>query len=172
MLRRRFEGGTKVSKEVRQEHFGKRMRARLLELKLASEKDLEGCNPDIFDEIMLRQGVEFLPRIYKEFLEEMGGNAGQLFLGSDYDCYAVYNLKASHIEDIERFSSPFRMPADAFVFLSHQGYVFYYFHTAEHDENPPVYMNYEADDTSVKYKESLSQFFEEAIDEIARLHGQ
>ena len=147
------------------------MRARLLELRLASEKNLEGCNPNMIDEIMLRQGVEFLPRIYKEFLEEMGGNAGQLFLGSDYDCYAVYNLKASHIEDIKRLDLSFRIPEDAFIFLSHQGYVFYYFHTADKDENPPVFMQHENDDASVKVAESLSQFFEESIDEFARLYG-
>ena len=43
------------------------------------------------------------------------------------------------IEERGAEGNPFELPDDAFIFLMHQGYQFMYFHTADRNEDPPVY---------------------------------
>jgi hypothetical protein len=149
--------------------FGRNLKHRLAELGLTCGCELVGCELEDIEEAKLNQGVTFLPRAYIDFLLEMGKCAGCLFLGSDYDCDAICILKDSHKQDIASLDMPFQIPEDVFIFLSHQGYVFWYFHTADQLEDPPIYKYVENNSTAVIVSSSLTQFFEMWIHDLLQL---
>lgn len=147
-------------------NFGKMIRAKIIEKNLAAESDLMGCPIDDIERIKAQQGVVFLPKLYVEFLGELGEFAGLLFLGSDYNCSLLGGLKNALNFDLTVLDHSFRIPQDAFVFLAHQGYQFWYFHTAEQIEDPSVYEFYEEFEAPKKVDEHLSDFLKDAVSEL------
>jgi len=143
------------------------MREKLIACQLALPHTLEGCTEEQIDEIKVKQRVNFLPEIYRQFLLWMGRNAGDLYLGSDYTCNRLLHLKDEANSDFERFGHTFRFADDVFVFMSHGGYVYWYFDTKDKNDDPSVYMYHESNRVSVKVDEHLSQFFDDSIRELA-----
>ena len=85
-----------------------------------------------------------LPAAYREFLLLMGQKDGGL-LGRDWLYEYLEIFQEDAIELMRRDGFPVTLPADAFVFLMHDGYQFDFFCISEGDD-PPVYHYIECDD--------------------------
>jgi hypothetical protein len=101
---------------------------------------VKGCPPKEIDNILKKQRVQFIPKLYYQFLQHLGQDANDLFRGSDYSCARLPNLKDNAIDMLSYLEPPQILQDDAFVFLGHQGYVFYFFLTEQRLEDPPVYV--------------------------------
>ncbi|MET9488644.1 SMI1/KNR4 family protein [Nocardia sp. NPDC006630] len=116
----------------------------LVRLGLVTSEGVRGCDEQEIVALMRAQGVQALPDAYREFLAYGGKDPYWLSRNDewDYDWLLEGKELAREIvvEDYERDFTPF---ADAFVFLTHQGYMFYYFRAedlAETDPNFWIYM--------------------------------
>src|SRR5207248_219520 len=74
-----------------------------------------------------------LPQAYREFLLWMGHNGGGLLQGSDCFYQHLPRIQKGAVELLEEDGFPDPLPADAFVFLMHQGYQFDFFRVSEGD---------------------------------------
>lgn len=84
---------------------------------------------------MSDQQVTFLPFYYKELLEYMGIRG----LSDFFDCTADFNdLFKSEIKD--ELLGLYSLPRDIFVFGHHHGYIYYFFRTSNHENNPVMYV--------------------------------
>ncbi|NIG55385.1 SMI1/KNR4 family protein [Chitinophaga sp. Cy-1792] len=102
--------------------------------------DLEPCSEDEVISLEIHFNITF-PQVYKNFLLRMGKGAGSYMRGTDAFFKDLFLLKSYAEETISEYNlSP--LPADAFVFWMHQGYIYAYF-VAE-CENPPVTVFYES----------------------------
>jgi hypothetical protein len=94
-----------------------------------------------------KQGLKF-PKIYKAFYERCAKSIPNGMLGSDlYNDYKELNDWAKELlneDNAENFLSE-----DDFVFMMHQGYMFWYF-KANGNENPDVYFYHETELVSKK----------------------
>jgi hypothetical protein len=149
-------------------HFGIELKNRLIELNLLKLPDcpIEGCTSEEIEFLKQSQGVDFLPETYVQFLEEMGQGAGLLFLGSDYTYNFLIVLKENALSTLKSARSQLKLPDDAFVFLMHQGYIFYYFHTKNLDNDPAIY-GYKAGEKEFKLiSATLSEHFNNSVNEM------
>jgi hypothetical protein len=119
--------------------FGELIRDELINMKIATLETVRGCSPQEIEGIKSRQGVDYLPGLYVEYLAVLGKEDGDLHVGSDRLYSHLLLLKDWAKELLEENDQPFDLPADAFVFLMHQGYQFLYFPTANRDNDPPVF---------------------------------
>lgn len=149
--------------------FGKQLRFAVIAAGLAKSSDLAGCSEADIEAIQLGQNVNFIPEVYRQFLLEMGYNAGWFWRGSDFTCDTVPQFKDGVNLQLENEERSFRIPGDAIVFLGHQGTVFYYFHTAEKDDDPPVYMFGDDVEEPVQLNSHLSEFFLQSVDEFTSM---
>ena len=145
--------------------FGKRLRLAVITAGLARASEIAGCSEAEIKAIEGGQHINFIPEIYRQFLLEMGWNAGWFYRGSDYRCDIVPEFKDGVNQNLENDERSFRVPDDAIVFLGHQGTVFYYFHTAEKDDDPPVYMFGDDVEEPVQLNEHLSDFFLQSVED-------
>jgi SMI1 / KNR4 family (SUKH-1) len=73
-----------------------------------------------------RLGVRF-PSVFRQFLTEMGKSPGDLFRGSSLAGVTEFEqFRADALELLAETDPALTMPADAVVFLFHQGYQFVY----------------------------------------------
>ena len=152
-------------------HFGLNFKAYLLDRGIGENeyfKFLE-CSDEDIEQTRIEQDVEFLPRIYREFLLTMGYGAGTFLLGSAYTCNKLLDMKDAAKGIMELGNAQENLPDDAFVFFMHQGYTFCYFRTTNQDDDPPVFLYIEGKPTSTKQNDHLSTWFYEGADEQANL---
>lgn len=154
-------------------NFGVELKNRLIQLKLFKMPDcpIEGCTSSEIEFLKQSQGVDFIPETYVQFLEEMGQGAGLLFVGSDYAYEALIYLKENAVSTLNGARSSLKLPDDAFVFLMHQGYLFYYFHTKDFDNDPAIYSYKEGDKEFQLMSATLSEYFNECVNEMIDLRG-
>jgi hypothetical protein len=145
-------------------NYGKQLRQRIIDLKLTDPEHipLQGCTLEEIEKIKDLQGIDYIPEVYRQFLLVAGHGAGLLFRGSDYD-YNWLHLLKSHAQGlIEQANIDFVLPADALVFIGHQGYINFYFTTADHDDNPAVFIIHEAKiGADIRlFSQTLTEFYE------------
>jgi len=144
----------------------------LVDLKVTKLSEISGCSSEEVMELQKRQGVVFIPEIYKEFLVKMGKGAGSFL--QHVECFYpdLLHLKAEVKTEILREDRTiFRLPEDVFVFMVNQSYEFFYFHTNAKESDPPVYHYIEGDGASrdvkaIKQWEHLSEYFHWELDNI------
>ncbi len=69
-------------------------------------------------------------------------------------------MKEAAVELLQENGNPFDLPPNAYVFLMHQGYEFFYFLTADKNENSPIYRYLETKDlTPFMRWDSLADYF-------------
>lgn len=95
---------------------------------------------DILNEIENISEIRF-PKIYRDFYKLCENSTPKGMVGSDlFNKYKELNNWAKELleeDNVENF-----LEVDDFVFLMHQGYMFWYF-KANGNENPKVYFYYE-----------------------------
>lgn len=80
-----------------------------------------------------------LPPAYRAYLLLSGAYPPPALVGSDCHGQYLFQLSAWADELLEECSRPFTLPADAVVFLMHQGYQFLYFRADGRTDDPPVF---------------------------------
>ena len=84
-----------------------------------------------------------LPPAYRAYLLVAGAEPPAELIGSDCHGNCLPQLRAWAEELIEEAGRPFDLPADAVVFLMHQGYQFFYFRADGVNADPPVWYYHE-----------------------------
>jgi SMI1/KNR4 family protein SUKH-1 len=129
----------------------------------------QGCSQDEIEALKEYQKVDFIPKIYREFLEAIGHKSGRiLFKGGDASYKALKSLKPGAIFIIEdcKDQHSLTLPPDAFVFAMFQSSDFFFFQTSEHLDDPPVYYYQECMQEFAQVADHLSLWFESRITEI------
>ena len=141
---------------------------RLSELDITHRTEISPCIDSEIDKVEASQNVS-LPPVYRDFLKLMGRGAGRFFRGSDlyYPDVLTLGEQAKHL--LKEDGQPFELPDDAFVFLVHQGYQFFYFRTGSGDEDPVVYGYMEGEGKAIKRWIKFSDFLVAGIEDHARL---
>ena len=80
-----------------------------------------------------------LPAAYRAYLLVAGAYPPPKLVGSDCHGQYLYKLRGWADELLRESGRPFELPADAVVFLMHQGYQFFYFRADGCDDDPPVF---------------------------------
>ena len=117
-----------------------------------------------------------LPVAYQEFLLWMSRRSGGLLRGENWLYEHLEDIQLDAIELMRRDGFPVTLPADAFVFLMHEGYHFAFFRTSEGDD-PPVYEYIETDAeialkiSSSHYSDFLLDVFEQEAKLIESMKG-
>src|SRR5262245_4753342 len=83
-----------------------------------------------------------LPKAYRAYLLIAGSAPPPGLVGSDCHGASLFKLREWGLELLKQSGNPFELPADAVVFLVHQGYQFFYFHAGVTDD-PPVFYYFE-----------------------------
>ena len=104
------------------------------------EKTLLGCSDQEVESLISAQGVATLPACYVEFLKFGGKNPYWLSQDGEWDYGWLLEAKEIAreivVDDYEGDFAPFE---DAFVFQTHQGYMFYYFTKDDLAEADPTF---------------------------------
>jgi hypothetical protein len=115
-----------------------------------------GCTNDEIIGLMKDQNVDYLPQIYKDFLLTMGQNQGHWFVGSRINIKRIRGLKKEFITKKKQDNLWDDKLSDIFVFMNHQGYVDYFFHTASQEPDPIVFVSIEGEISECQFP--LSEF--------------
>lgn len=150
-----------------------KVKSRFAELKYLFPGKLLPCKKEQVRSLEQQFGLT-LPVAYKEFLLWGGISSGGFLEGSNcfYDD-TLLELREGAKELLNRDEFPEPLPEDAFVFLMHQGYIFWFFKTSEGDD-PPVY-GYTEGAAPIPFKSvpfrtlssSFSEFLAELLEEEA-----
>jgi hypothetical protein len=147
---------------------------KLIELDVAKPDEILGCTPEEILEIQQHQGINFLPKMYREFLSTMGKGAG-LFLAHHKFFYPkLLRLKDDiKTELLQPSLTTFKLPDNAFVYMVNQGYEFFYFLTHDQDDDPTIYHYIEGDGSSLDVQpfiqwDHLSQYWEWEFDSVIK----
>jgi hypothetical protein len=97
-----------------------------------------------------------LPAAYRGFLLQAGHYPPHALVGSDCSIANVPKLRGYLEEVLRNDGAPFELPADAVVFLSHQGYIYFYFQCDNQSEDPPVWRYNEGKRVPVRDAERFS----------------
>lgn len=124
--------------------------------KLATPNQIIGCSEEEIENLMAKQRVNKLPRIYRAFLATFGKGAGKLWSGSAYTYEDLKELKTQANNLLKINGNPITLPIDAFVFHMQDGIIFYYFISTQ--EHPSVYVYSEINYTHKKVDENLSNY--------------
>lgn len=137
---------------------------KMIDTGLSTRSSIEGCSNNDIDDIEAKFKIE-LPRIYKEYLGKMGRKSGD-FLG---ECTTTYPALVQYVrpkaEALLRARAAYRLPETAFVFVERYGCQFFFFDTANGNDNPPVYRYYEGDADPVKIADTLTEALEMALED-------
>ena len=95
------------------------------------------------DTICHAQDVPFLPDDYTVFLRAAGRRAGTFGAGSEMFYPLLLETKAWMTANLRAHGTPFELPSNSFVFVSHGGYDYWYFVDATSDS--PIVANWQED---------------------------
>ncbi len=126
---------------ITQMRYLSQAKTRLEELQTIHPENAMPCSEDEVLALERRIG-RALPGAYKEFLLWMGHGSTGVFRGTDCFYYDLPVIRTGASELLQEDGFPEPLPADAFVFLMHQGYQFAFFRLSE-GEDPPVSYYYE-----------------------------
>lgn len=101
---------------------------------------VRGCSDQQVESLMSAQGVATLPARYLEFLKFGGKNPYWLSQDGEWDYGWLIEAKEIAreivVDDHKADFAPFE---DAFIFQTHQGYIFYYFKAGDLAEADPTF---------------------------------
>jgi len=141
------------------QNYGQELKARLVDLGLADANKMRGCSPQEIDALRQYSTSGQLPTVYVQFLSTMGHDTGGKFI---WDMDYKYEYLGEKQEDAKEIatSDGITLPKDAFFFMSQEGTHFYFLHTSQRDDNPPIYKFTEGESSFEQVGSSLVDFFE------------
>ncbi|MFJ8460816.1 SMI1/KNR4 family protein [Lysinibacillus xylanilyticus] len=125
------------------------------------EKDsypLKPCSKDDISKLINISPTRTLPQTYLDFMNK-AGNGIEFLVGTDYSMNYIFDLKEWAIELLEENNFIKKLTDNQFIFMMHQGYMFWFFNLNEGDD-PAVYSyneSVELDDFN-KVSDTLSAF--------------
>ncbi len=139
------------------------IRKKLVSFGIATDSQIQGLSKSEIDQLEL-YAMSPLPEIYKEFLTTMGRRAGAFFQGTDIFFESIINNRVAAVELLEEDRSDFKLSQNDFIFASHQGYQFMYFHLNENDD-PPIFYYDEGEKYPYQKWDKFSDFITESVDD-------
>lgn len=125
-----------------------------------SLRNPQGCSADEVKSLT-KQSEAVLPDSYRLFMELAGNGVDDFLRGSDFTIQDLEGVKEAADELlVEAGLDP--LPSNAFVFVMHQGYQFYFF------QDDAVYYFQEGAKQVEKRFDSFEQFFDFVIQDIDR----
>lgn len=112
-----------------------------------------------------------LPAAYVAFLREVGGDPGEFKRGSDFDLRFLRGAVAEDFAEVLAEDGAEPLPPQAFVFLDHQGYQFYWFLLSA-DPDPAVFHYSTSTRRHAKIAESFSEWLEMCVESAIRVRSQ
>jgi hypothetical protein len=112
-----------------------------------------------------------LPAVYRTFAATMGRHAGDLFCGSDVGSDRWPELHRMATELVVESGADFTLPADAHVFLVHQGYQFSYV-LADAGFDGPVYLFDEGSPEPAEQAGSFAELLASQLELMEQVHRQ
>lgn len=128
---------------------------------IAREGEIRGCSSGEIESLERKCRCAF-PEAYKCFLAVMGKGAGAYMLGTDIFYGRISEFGLWLADAIRETRDPVAIPDDAFVFMSHQGYVFCYFRLSEGDD-PPVYQYIQGSGKVQREHDSFTLFLHRTV---------
>ncbi|WP_223556327.1 MULTISPECIES: SMI1/KNR4 family protein [Lysinibacillus] len=125
------------------------------------EKDsypMKPCSKDDISKLINISPTRTLPQTYLDFMNK-AGNGIEFLVGTDYSMNYIFDLKEWAIELLEENNFIKKLTDNQFIFMMHQGYMFWFFNLNEGDD-PAVYSydeGVELDDFN-KVSDTLSAF--------------
>ncbi|WP_040796800.1 SMI1/KNR4 family protein [Nocardia higoensis] len=146
---------------------------------LVEPTSIEGCSRSEIDDLMTAQNVTLLPRDYAEFMSFGGRNPYWLSRDGEWDYDWLRDAKTIAREIVEDdYSEDFSPYADAFIFQTHQGYMFYYFRREDLASDDPHFWIYtgnrplqSSEDTFTEWIRMLAADLPRVIETRKRLYG-
>ena len=117
-----------------------------------------GCSRDEI-ESLVQQFRGKLPHSYLHFMEVAGNGIDDFLKGSDFTLKDLEGVREA-ADDLLREAGLEPLSPDAFVFVMHQGYQFYFFHDG------CVYYFQEGADHIEKRFDSFEQFFDSVVNRL------
>lgn len=139
----------------------------IIALGLAAPDEIEGCTPDEIEEVEKRFALR-LPGIYRAYLARLGRREGEFLIGSDFGYPTILTLREAAEELLAENNATITLPANAFVFLMHQGYQFLFFHADGVNDDPPVYWYMELSNEFVEHAPSFSAQLRRTLEDYRR----
>lgn len=119
---------------------------------------MKPCSKDDLSKLVKLSSTRTLPKTYLDFMNK-AGNGIEFLVGTDYSMKYIFDLKEGAIELLEENNSIKKLADNQFIFMMHQGYIFWFFNLNDGD-NPAVYCydeSVELDDFN-KVSNNLSDF--------------
>lgn len=123
---------------------------------VATPATLVGCSPEEITAFEQDVG-QSLPETYRSFLEHMGRNAGNFYVGTNFFYPGILGLTKAARELLAEDEANLTLPDDAIVFSMHQGYQFLFLR-ANDGNDPSVWHYLEQTGEFTKKAEHLTQF--------------
>ncbi|WP_340014390.1 SMI1/KNR4 family protein [Paenibacillus sp. FSL K6-1318] len=119
---------------------------------------MKACNEDDILKLKNLSPTKELPLTYLRFMYK-SGNGIEFLAGTDYTMKYILELKEFAVELLDENNFSEKLTDNQFVFMMHQGYMFWYFNLDEGD-NPAVYLYDESLDLTKfkKVSDTLSEF--------------
>lgn len=146
------------------------IRDRLIDAGLATPESFVGCTEEEIDSIESRFSIH-LPKAYRDFLLEMGRDAGNFLVGMDYTFPQLFEFRNWAEQLLQEAGSPFRLPANAYVFLSAPGGSVLFFY-CDDDDDPPVFIFVEGEQEPRKLDERFTEWVRGAADDHIAIERQ
>ena len=112
------------------------------------------ANPEEIDEMERDLGIAF-PVPYRAYLRVCGTHPPKSLVGSDCVMTDLRDNLAAAIEMLAEDRAEWQLPSKAVAFLMHQGYIFFYFDSAE-SHDPAVFRYHEGEQKPVRVEEHFS----------------
>jgi len=124
----------------------------------AQSVPMKPCNEDEISTLKNLSPTKELPLTYLEFMYK-AGNGAEFLAGTDYSMKYILELKEWAVELLGENNYSEKLTDNQFVFMMHQGYMFWYFNLDEGDD-PPVFLYDESLDISEfkKVSDTFSKF--------------
>ncbi|WP_342800216.1 SMI1/KNR4 family protein [Nocardia sp. No.11] len=144
-----------------------------------TRESIKGCSEQQVSALMSAQGVDTLPARYVEFLRFGGKNPYWLSQDAEWDLGWLLEAKEVAREIVvDDYGSDFTPFERAFIFQTHQGYMFYYFTAEDLGQPDPTFWIFNGSrpikNSETKFTDwirKLAQSLPETVDLRKRLYG-
>ncbi|MEV0252273.1 SMI1/KNR4 family protein [Nocardia sp. NPDC050712] len=141
----------------------------LIDNGLVTLQAIEGCSDADIAALLAAQGVDAIPESYRQFLSFGGKNPYWLTRTGEWDYEWLLEAKQTAreivVDDHGLDFAPFE---DAFIFQTHQGYMFYYFRADDLRAADPHFWIYSEQQPVQPNSQTFNEWLKELADYLPR----